>query len=104
MRQVSKKQSKINATLSKIKSNLPKRCYLCGCNGSDLAHILPRGQFPQYITEDWNLIILCRYCHNKFDGNREFRKSCNNLFNRVIGKVREEDKGLVSNYFDIWNK
>ena len=79
MKSVSVKQSKINRTLNKIKKVLVGDGRLCRCChsslGTDLAHLLPRSTFPEYQTENWNLTLLCRGCHVKFDSNKEFRKT-----------------------------
>lgn len=99
MRQVSKKQSRINSRLSRIKKDLPKRCYLCTRQGNDLMHILPRSLFSEYICEDWNLTIGCREHHNLFDGDREFRSAQKELYEQVIDNVKEEDRGRVKRYF-----
>ena len=80
MKIISKKQQQKNNILAKIKSNLEKKCFLCGKPANDLAHILPKSLFPAYYTNKRNLIILCRECH-KFDNNIEFRQQKIELYN-----------------------
>ena len=81
MKQISTKQQQRNKELQKIKNNLPKICKICGCQGNDLAHILPKSLYPEYYTNELNLIILCRQCHDKFDNNIEFRQQKIELYN-----------------------
>lgn len=38
-------------------------CQRCGKRGSDVAHILPRGRFPELKAQLKNLVTLCRECH-----------------------------------------
>ena len=78
MKQVSRKQSKINRTLRDIKLKLAyesERCRLCGAKAVDLAHLLPRSLYPEHQTEEWNVTLLCRRCHVRFDSDKEFRQS-----------------------------
>lgn len=79
MNKISSKQSRINRTLNQIKKDLVEESRVCRCChsalGTDLAHLLPRSTFPEYQTKKWNLALLCRNCHTKFDSNKEFRES-----------------------------
>jgi len=78
MRQISKKQSRINRELNRIKRKLAyenDHCRICGARAVDLAHLLPRSMYPEYQTEEWNVTLLCRRCHVKFDKDKEFRQS-----------------------------
>lgn len=79
MNKISSKQSRINRALNQIKKDLVEESPVCRCCysalGTDLAHLLPRSTFPEYQTENWNLTLLCRGCHVKFDSNKEFRKT-----------------------------
>lgn len=49
MKQISAKQQQRNKELQKIKNNLEK---ICGCQGNDLAHILPKSLYPEYYTNE----------------------------------------------------
>ena len=80
MRIISKKQQQKNNILAKIKSNLEKKCFVCGKPANDLAHILPKSLYPEYYIEKRNLIILCRQCHDKFDNIIEFRQQQTELY------------------------
>lgn len=73
MKQVSKKQAYKNRELSKIKSKLDKKCFICGNFGDDLAHLLPKSIFPEHYTNENNLVIMCRTCHNLHDNDVTFR-------------------------------
>ncbi|HQG58651.1 MAG TPA: hypothetical protein PLM44_02335 [bacterium] len=99
MKNISDKQAKKNAKLTKIKKDMDKTCYFCGKEGNDLCHILPKSLFPQYYTQEWNLIILCRKHYKLFDDNIEFRKMFDSLYRSIIKKVNKEDYGLVQKYF-----
>jgi len=81
MRTISLKQQQKNKELQKIKASLPKLCKICGYQANDLAHILPKSLYPEYYTNELNLIILCRNCHNLFDNNIGFRKKQIELYN-----------------------
>ena len=78
MRQISKKQSRINRELNRIKRKLAyenEHCRICGAKAVDLAHLLPRSMYPEHQAEEWNVTLLCRRCHNRFDNDVNFRKS-----------------------------
>lgn len=97
MKNVSKKQARINAELVKIKSSLPKRCVICGRESNDLSHILPRSLYPEYQTDPRNLQILCRECHVRFDNDREFRKKQK----RIIEQAKQIDECAANRYFGL---
>lgn len=99
MRRVSKKQSRKNTELQKIKSKMEKRCFFCGFPANQLMHILNRSTFPQYHTAEWNLIIGCNFHHAAFDYDIEFRKKYDSLYTQVVKKVNPEDIGRVNKYF-----
>ena len=49
-------------------------CQRCGKLACDIAHILPRGRYPELKYEEKNLICLCRDDHmatETVDGRRE---------------------------------
>lgn len=97
MKQVSRKQSEINRKLAKIKSELMGgMCPICRTKkGTDLMHLLPRSTFPEYQTEEWNLILGCRSCHVKFDADKEFRK------NSKMGEhIKEIDELAYNRHYD----
>jgi 5-methylcytosine-specific restriction endonuclease McrA len=100
MKIISKKQQQKNNILTKIKSNLEKKCFLCGKPANDLAHILPKSLYPEYYTEKRNLIILCRECHNQFDNNIEFRQQKIELYNIA----KQIDEQAAKKYFKIFTK
>lgn len=97
MKKVSKKQSRINAELTKIKSSLPKRCVICGRYGNDLSHILPRSLNPEYQTDPRNLQILCRECHVRFDNDREFRRKQI----KIVEQAKHIDECAANRYFGL---
>ena len=104
MNKTSAKQRKINTELARIKKCLPRVCCFCGGRGDQLAHLLPRGRFPQYADKDWNVVIACQTHHTRFDTDKAYRKKQIKLYLRVIDQVRDEDRGLVNNHFDIWEE
>ena len=97
MKRISGKQARINAELARIKSSLPKRCVICGREGNDLSHILPRSLYPEHQTDPRNLQILCRECHRRFDDDREFRRSQR----RIVEKALEIDECAANRYFGL---
>lgn len=96
MRKVSKKQSMRNRELVRLKNQLPRVCVLCGRPANDLAHLLPRSLYPEYYTMDWNLVIMCRDCHGRYDNDRRFRSGCKELVERVMA----HDECAANRYFD----
>ena len=83
MRKVSTKQRAKNRELARIKRELYKSCVICGCNGSDLAHLLPKSLYPEYYIEEQNLVIMCRDCHNQYDNDLTFRKQHMHLYDKI---------------------
>lgn len=79
MKKVSDKQRKRNAEIARIKQNKPKTCIFCGRYANDLAHLFPRSTHPQYYTDERNLVIMCRDCHNLYDSNLIFRNAQTNI-------------------------
>lgn len=100
IRRVSNKQRAINVELRRIKRELPNKCAICGrtCEG-DLSHRLPRSLFPEYVTERWNLQILCRECHNKYDNDVSFRQTQREIFE----ELKQHDEQAARRYFRIYN-
>ena len=97
MRKVSEKQKKKNKAVSDIKKSLPNYCCICGAHGVDAAHILPKSMFPEYYTEPWNIIPLCREHHVLFDADRNFRREQTKL----IEIVREHDELAANRHFGL---
>lgn len=97
MKQVSSKQRRINSELAKIKKTLGTRCAICGREGHDLSHILPRSLYPEYVTDPRNLQILCRECHRKFDDEREFRRNQTS----IVERARQIDELATNRYFGL---
>lgn len=97
MRKVSKKQAKLNREMDKIKRNLSPYCCLCGRAAVDPAHLLPRSLYPEYYTEEWNVVPMCREHHAQYDNNREFRKNCAALVNVVC----QHDENAANRYFGL---
>lgn len=98
MRQISKKQSKINRTLRDIKLKLAyesERCRLCGAKAVDLAHLLPRSMYPEYQTKEWNVTLLCRRCHTQFDDNVEFRQK----YKHIARHIKNIDELAYNRYY-----
>jgi len=85
MKKISKKQASRNAEIARIKKSLPDKCVIPYCYeyGCDLAHILPKGQYPEYYTKPENLVRMCRKHHNLFDNDIQFRQRQKHLFLQV---------------------
>lgn len=97
MKKVSKSQSGRNREMDKIKRNLSPYCCLCGRPAVDPAHLLPRSTFPEYYTEEWNVVPMCREHHNLYDDNIEFRRNCTDLVNIV----RSHDECAANRHFKL---
>ena len=91
------KKQNVNRRLNAIKKTLPEYCVVCGRKGCDLAHLLPRSLYPEYITEEWNLVIMCRDCHVQYDNNRVFRRGCFDL----VERVKQHDQCAANRYFGL---
>lgn len=101
IKKISKNQSKKNAILSKIKLKLKDENPLCACggcsrDGTDLAHLLPKGGlYANHYTAEWNLVLMCRACHQKFDDFLWYRKEQKHLAERV---AENDPKGAYGYY------
>ena len=96
---LSKKQGLKNSKLAKIKSELAPVCVICGRPGDDLAHLLPKGAYPEHYTEPLNVAILCRECHNLYDNDIEFRLKQKRLYDQIC----KFDKQSADKYFKTYN-
>lgn len=95
---VSKKQAKKNREIAKIKMSLSAICVVCKTRPTiDPAHLLPRSTYPEYYTEEWNLVGMCRCCHDKYDNDLEFRKKQLHL----LEIVKEHDILAANRYFHL---
>lgn len=97
MRKVSKKQSILNRAVAKIKASKTGGCVLCGNPYVDAAHLLPRSTHPEYYTEEWNIVPLCREHHTRYDNSRLFRQTCTELYNIV----KAHDEQAAFRYFGM---
>ena len=97
LRKISKKQSRINRELDKVRHNLSPYCIICGRPATDLSHLLPRSLYAEYYTEEWNIVPMCREHHFQFDNNVSFRQNCISLYNRV----KEHDERAAHKHFDL---
>lgn len=95
LKRTSKKQDELNRKMNYIKRNLPERCCICGREAVDPAHLLPRSTYPEYYTEQWNVVPMCREHHNLYDNDLEFRQKQTKLFNIVL----EHDECAAHRYF-----
>ena len=75
MKQVSDKQRRLNAEVTKIKKAKPKICIVCGrnCDPGDAMHLLNKNIFGKYYTEPKNIWRGHRECHMIFDDSKAFR-------------------------------
>lgn len=101
MRQISKKQSRINRELNRIKRKLAyenDHCRICGARAVDLAHLLPRSMYPEHQAEEWNVTLLCRRCHTQFDDNVEFRQK----YKHIARHIKNIDELAYNRYYENW--
>ena len=97
LKPVSKKQAKINREIAKINRSLSPYCCICGTHAVDPAHLLPKSIFPQYYTEPWNIVPMCREHHDLYDGNRDYRRSRTELVEIVL----QHDVEAANLYFGL---
>lgn len=97
MKKVSNKQAIRNRQVAIIKANLPNFCCLCGKIPVDAAHLLPKSEYPEYYTKEWNIAPLCRSCHEKYDSDREFRREQKKL----VEIVKKHDILAANRYFGL---
>ena|ERR1035437_5753555 len=102
MRQVSESQKKKNAAVAKIKSQLMDEtgpvCRICQNYGYQAAHLLPKGEFPEYYTEPRNIVLLCHEHHDLYDNNISFRKQQTSLISQCREYALESD---ITRYFKL---
>lgn len=97
MKRISTKQAKLNRAVAKIKSEKSDKCIICGRPFVDAAHLLPKSMYPEYYTEKWNIVPMCREHHTKYDNNRSFRQTCTKLYEIV----KEHDELAAYRYFGL---
>lgn len=97
MRRVSIKQASLSREVARVKASKPDRCVLCGRPNTDAAHLLPRSMYPEYYTEDWNIVPMCREHHTRYDNERAFRRGCTEL----VEIVRGHDECAANRYFGL---
>ena len=97
MRKVSRKQSRINRELEKVRRRLSPFCVLCGMPAAAGAHLLPRSLYPEYYTEEWNLVPMCERHHYLYDNDISFRQQCHELYDRI----KAHDERAADKYFRL---
>ncbi|WP_370519593.1 HNH endonuclease [Paludibacter sp. 221] len=87
IRKTSKKQSAKNRLIAQSKQRLLNEygcCQICGNRRSlQLAHLLPKGRYPEYYLESRNHALLCHECHELYDNDVDFRKSQTWAYNQI---------------------
>ena len=78
-------------------ASLPNFCCLCGQRPVDAAHLLPKSEYPEHYTKEWNIVPLCRTCHNMYDSDRKFRREQKKL----VEIVKEHDELAANRYFGL---
>ena len=97
IKKCSSKQAAKNRTIAKIKESLPSICFICGKEGDDAAHLLPKSIYPEYYTLPANIVILCREHHNLYDNNIEFRKKQMD----ILARIMSFDEKAAIKYFQL---
>lgn len=83
MRQISKSRARKLREFNAVKKGLSPYCCICGRLAVDAAHLLPRSLYPEYYSEKWNIVPMCREHHNLYDNNKEFREKQVELYMQV---------------------
>lgn len=68
-------------------------CQLCGCRSVDIHHIIPAGMGRKRTNEIYNMISLCRGCHDKAHKTRQGKECCIDWSRERYGK--EIDKLIM---------
>jgi len=97
MKKVSTKQATRNREVAKIKANMPNFCCLCSQIPVDASHLLPKSEYPEHYTAKWNIVPLCRSCHERYDSDREFRREQTEL----VELVSQHDQLAANRYFGL---
>jgi predicted restriction endonuclease len=97
MKRVSKRQAALNRAVARIKDVKCDRCVICGRPYVDAAHLLPRSMYPEYYTEEWNIVPMCREHHTRYDNNKAFRQTCTELYDIV----KAHDECAAFRYFGM---
>lgn len=97
MKKISTNQSRLNRAVAKIKASKTGGCVLCGNPYVDAAHLLPKSVWPEYYTEEWNIVPMCREHHTRYDNSRSFRQTCTKLYEIV----KEHDERAAYRYFGL---
>lgn len=97
MKKISTKQARLNRAVAKIKASKLDRCVICGRPYVDAAHLLPKSVWPEYYTEEWNIVPLCREHHTRYDNSRSFRQTCTELYEIV----KAHDEQAAFRYFGL---
>lgn len=95
MRKISSRQARLNREVARIKKSLSPYCVICGRMGTDAAHLVPRSLYPEHYTRKENIVLMCRYCHNKYDNDLSFRQKQTKLYNQV----KQFDEQAARRYF-----
>ena len=97
MKKISTNQARLNRAVAKIKASKTGGCVLCGNPYVDAAHLLPKSVWPEYYTEEWNIVPLCREHHTRYDNSRSFRQTCTEIYNIV----KAHDEQAAFRYFGM---
>ena len=81
-------------------------CVRCGKKGSGssihASHILPKGEYPKFEFEEWNLKCLCMYCHlqwwhkNPLEAYQWFVKKFPKRYQKILEMAPKHDS--LKNY------
>ena len=79
IKRISKTQAIKNRIIARSKQSLIKEhgcCQICGNRSMlQLAHLLPKGRYPEYYLEQMNHALFCQECHELYDNDIDFRQS-----------------------------
>jgi len=88
------KRSKACDITPKVRREVVKRdnglCCLCGRQGNDVAHYIPRSLGGLGVKE--NLLVLCRSCHHSYDNSKHRRT------------IKGEIEAYLKRMYDDWDK
>ena len=87
MRKISDKQREKNRIIALSKQRLINEfgcCQICGNRQMlQLAHLLPKGRYPEYYLDPLNHALFCHHCHELYDNDIDFRQGQKWAYNQA---------------------
>lgn len=114
IKKLSKKGAKVKREYKKVCDRIDEDmmlvydCIFCKSCGTvkepiDHSHNLPKGRFPEFETEEWNIAHRCRICHIALDHGK-FEKIRNFIdLNKIMLERKEHAPGEYNKFVEKLN-